>query len=87
MAALDVSTGSFKITQFKDDEKGSQLINELQKLDPREILIPQSLTEQPKPWLPSGNTFLHSWEDWTYSHNEAVKNLLHHFKTQSLEGF
>ena len=87
LAALDVSTGSFKITQFKDDEKGSQLINELQKLDPKEILIPQSLIEQPKPWLPFGNTFLHSWEDWTYSHNEAVKNLLHHFKTQSLEGF
>ena len=87
LAALDISTGSFKITQFKDDEKGSQLNNELQKLDPKEILIPQSLIEQTKPWLSSGNTFLHSWEDWAYSHSEAVKNLLHHFKTQSLEGF
>jgi len=87
LAALDVSTGAFKVTQFKDDETGSQLADELQKLDPKEILIPENLVEQPKPWLPLGNAFLHSWEDWTYSHSEAVKSLLNHFKTQSLEGF
>ncbi|MEK9629873.1 MAG: DNA mismatch repair protein MutS, partial [Nitrospinota bacterium] len=87
LAALDVSTGTFKVTQFMDNESGAQLADELQKLDPKEILIPESLTEQSKPWLPSGNVFLHSWEDWTYAHSEAVKNLLDHFKTQSLEGF
>ncbi|MBT5469233.1 MAG: DNA mismatch repair protein MutS, partial [Nitrospina sp.] len=86
LAALDVSTGTFKITQF-DDDTGSLLADELQKLDPKEILIPENLMEHPKPWLPSGDVFIHSWEDWTYSHSEAVKNLLNHFKTQSLEGF
>jgi len=87
LAALDVSTGTFKVTQFNDDGTGSPLADELQKLAPKEILIPESLVEQPKPWLPAGNVFLHSWEDWTYSHSEAVRNLLNHFKTQSLEGF
>ncbi len=86
LAALDVSTGNFKITQFNDDS-GALLADELKKLDPKEILIPEILMEQPKPWLPSGEVFIHSWEDWTYSHSEAVKNLLNHFKTQSLEGF
>ena len=87
LAALDVSTGNFKVTQFKREMTGSPLADELQKLDPKEILIPETLMAQPKPWLPSENIFLHSWEDWTYSHSEALRNLLNHFKTQSLEGF
>ena len=87
LAALDVSTGNFKITQFNEGKTGGFLADELQKLDPKEILIPETLMAQPKPWLPSENVFLHSWEDWTYSHSEALRNLLNHFKTQSLEGF
>ena len=87
LAALDVSTGNFKVTQFKREVTGSPLADELQKLDPKEILIPETLMAEPKPWLPSKNIFLHSWEDWTYSHSEALRNLLNHFKTQSLEGF
>ena len=87
LAALDVSTGNFKVTQFKRVVTGSPLADELQKLDPKEILIPETLMAEPKPWLPSKNIFLHSWEDWTYSHSEALRNLLNHFKTQSLEGF
>ena len=87
LAALDVSTGNFKVTQFKREMTGSPLADELQKLDPKEILIPKTLMAQPKPWLPSENVFLHSWDDWTYTHSEALRNLLNHFKTQSLEGF
>ena len=87
LAALDVSTGNFKVTQFKREVTGSPLADELQKLDPKEILIPETLMAEPKPWLPSKNIFLHSWEDYTYSHSEALRNLLNHFKTQSLEGF
>jgi len=87
LAALDVSTGNFKVTQFNEEMTGSPLADELQKLDPKEILIPETLMAQPKPWLPSENIFLHSWDDWTYSHSEALRNLLNHFKTQSLEGF
>ena len=87
LAALDVSTGNFKVTQFNEENTGGSLGDELQKLDPKEILIPETLMAQPKPWLPSENVFLHSWEDWTYTHSEALRNLLNHFKTQSLEGF
>lgn len=87
VAALDVSTGAFKLTQFNDNNGGSSLADELQKLDPKEILIPEGLTDHPKPWLPAGNVFIHSWEDWTYTNSEAVRNLLNHFNTQSLEGF
>ena len=87
IAALDVSTGTFKITQFNDNERKSNLEDELQKLDPKEIIIPESLMDDPKPWLSERNVFIHGCEDWTYTHAEAIRNLLNHFKTQSLEGF
>ena len=87
LAALDVSTGTFKITQFNDSEKRAALADELQKMEPKEILIPESLMEEPKPWLSEKKIFTHSWKDWTYTYGEAVRNLLNHFKTQSLEGF
>ena len=60
LAALDVSTGNFKVTQFNEEKTGGVLADELQKLDPKEILIPETLMAQPKPWLPSENIFLHS---------------------------
>ncbi|GIS85282.1 MAG: hypothetical protein CM1200mP16_15820 [Nitrospina sp.] len=59
----------------------------MQKIEPKEILIPKSLIEDPKPWLSNKKIFIHSWEDWTYAHGEAVRSLLNHFKTQSLGGF
>ena len=81
LAALDVSTGTFKITQFNDSEKRAALADELQKMAPKEILIPKSLIEDPKPWLSNKNIFIQSWEDWTYAHCEAVRSLLNHIKT------
>jgi len=87
LAALDMSTGTFKITQFNDNGSKLALMNELQKMEPKEILIPKSLMEDPKPWLSDKKIFIHSWEDWTYVYGEAFRNLLNHFKTQSLEGF
>ncbi len=87
LAALDVSTGVFKVTQFGGENVLPLLADELQKLDPKEIIIPDSKKEEARPWLPTGEVFVHTWEDWTFSFSEAYKNLVEHFKTQSLEGF
>jgi DNA mismatch repair protein MutS len=87
LSVLDVSTGIFKVTQIEGDNALSILGDELQKLDPREIIIPDSLKGEPRPWLPVGEVFVHTWEDWSFSFNEAYRNLVEHFKTQSLEGF
>ncbi|MEO2043505.1 MAG: DNA mismatch repair protein MutS, partial [Nitrospinaceae bacterium] len=87
LSILDVSTGVFKTTQFNGDNALTVLGDELQKLEPREIIIPSSLKDEPRPWLPTGEVFVHTWEDWSFSFSEAYKNLIEHFKTQSLEGF
>ena len=87
LAALDVSTGVFKATQIDGANSLSLLADELKKLDPKEIIIPNSMIEKPHPWLPASEAFLHAGEDWTFSFSESYRNLTEHFKTQSLEGF
>ena len=87
LSVLDVSTGVFKITQINGDNALSILGDELQKLDPREIIIPDSFKNENRTWLPTGEVFVHTWEDRSFSFSEAYRNLVEHFKTQSLEGF
>ena len=82
-----MSTGVFKITQINGDNALSILGDELQKLDPREIIIPDSFKNENRTWLPMGEVFVHTWDDWSFSFSEAYRNLVEHFKTQSLEGF
>ena len=87
LAAIDVSTGVFKTTQIDGENALSLLADEIQKLAPKEIIIPSSINEEARPWLPTGEVFVHTGEDWTFSFSEAYRNLIEHFKTQSLEGF
>ncbi len=87
LSVLDVSTGVFKITQIEGDNAISTLGDELQKLDPREIIIPDALKDDDRNWLPPGEVFVHTWQDWAFAFSEAYRNLVEHFKTQSLEGF
>lgn len=43
VALVEVSTGEFLVTEFEDDEEHTQLLNELARLRPAEILLPASL--------------------------------------------
>ena len=87
IAAVDLSTGVFKVTQVDGKNALSLLSDELHKLDPKEVIIPSSLKDEIKPWLPKSEVFVHTEEDWTFSFSEAYRKLIKHFKTQSLEGF
>ncbi len=87
LSALDVSTGVFKVTQIDGENALLLLADELQKLAPKEIILPESLKDEPRPWLPAGEVFVHTWDDWNFSFSQAYRNLIEHFKTQSLEGF
>ena len=75
------------MTQIDGEHALSLLADELQKLDPKEIIIPSSIKKETRPWLPAGEVFVHTGEDWTFSFSEAYRNLIEQFKTQSLEGF
>ncbi|MEE9258513.1 MAG: DNA mismatch repair protein MutS [Nitrospinaceae bacterium] len=90
LAALDVSTGVFKVTELTGGDAEGLIADELEKLDPREVLIPERMAREnggPPSWLKSREHCLQTLEDWTFSHGEAYRRLLDHFKTGSLEGF
>ena len=90
LAAVDLSTGEFKVTEFPDAGSHDLLADELNKLDPREVIAPEShLDEEGSALtgLANGSYCLNPCEDWTYSHGEAYRHLTDHFKTHSLEGF
>ncbi|MEC7641811.1 MAG: DNA mismatch repair protein MutS, partial [Nitrospinota bacterium] len=96
LAALDVSTGLFKVTELCGDNAESLLTDEINKLDPKEIIVPQSVmtngneTQQPKTLpgcLKPFESCLQAFEGWNFSHSQARQLLLDHFKTRSLEGF
>jgi len=89
LAALDITTGLFKITELHGDNAESLLADELEQFDPREIILSETATNdgnRPE-WLHGREHSLHSCEDWTFSYSEAYRRLLEHFKTGSLEGF
>ena len=83
----DVATGEFCVEQLPDE---TQLMNELTRIKPREILVADScvkkmltLTEKTR----FKNTFVNPYFDWAFEQTAAKKALCGHFKVKSLSGF
>src|SRR5579859_7558604 len=89
LAALDLSTGEFRATEFASQDRG-RLHEELGHMRPREVLYGAALplfaaseTEQSV-----GKTFTETpVEDWAFSPEYAIPLLESHFGVLSLEGF
>lgn len=98
LAALDLSTGEFRATEFRGSEAERRIIEELQQLRPREVLYPSSLPlfdrapsnelqlplQQPGERARFTETPL---EDWVFSADYAVPLLENQLGVISLEGF
>ena len=85
MAYCDFSTGEFVTTQLNGEDVGMQVLEELARLQPREILLPQS-------WENSAVTFPSSIQcnyipDWVCDPERSKRELLSHFKTNTLQGY
>ena len=78
LAALDVTTGLFKVTELHGDDAELLLADELEKLDPKEIILSETSTSEGKKtkWLEGRDHYLHFCEDWTFSYNEAYRKLI-----------
>ena len=88
-AALDITTGLFKVTELYGDNRESLLQDEIEKFDPKEIILSENLVDgcnKPK-WLKDRENSLQFCEDWTFSYKDSYRLLIEHFKTGSLEGF
>jgi DNA mismatch repair protein MutS len=89
LAALDLSTGDFRATEFKGADAERRILEELEQLRPREVLFATSLplfeagppAEAAAPWAAT------PLEDWVFAPDYALPLLENHFGVLSLEGF
>ena len=88
-AALDLSTGEFRATEFHGADARARIFEELQQLRPRELLFASSLPLFESAQSKSGGQ---GWaetplEDWAFAADYAIPLLENHFGVLSLEGF
>jgi len=88
-AALDLSTGDFRATEFHGEDASRRIWEELQQLRPRELLFASSLPlfdRKQDPPAESGLTET-PLDDWVFTPDYAIPLVENHFGVLSLEGF
>ena len=86
LACLDVSTGEFWVTEFHGPRATSQVIDELARLDAREVLIPADLHNPHRQWLNElRGTHLCERPSASFDPDESERLLGTHFPPQMLE--
>jgi DNA mismatch repair protein MutS len=90
-AALDLSTGEFRATEFQGDTASTRIQDELQQLRPREVLFASAtpLFDKPRSFSPSTTRMYAETplDDWVFAPDHAIPLLENHFGVLSLEGF
>jgi DNA mismatch repair protein MutS len=82
MAAADISTGEFIV--FESEEN---IEDEINRFEPKEILIPNSLKDDIHYGEILAGFSTSGLDSWLFEFTEAYKALLRYFKVSSLEGF
>ncbi|MCJ7570248.1 MAG: DNA mismatch repair protein MutS [Anaerolineales bacterium] len=82
IAIADISTGEFSVGQFESEDRLVALQQELYRLSPAEVLIPETLSLE---GIWDGNTT--KLPDWRFELDRAVETLQEHFGTSTLAGF
>ena len=78
IAIVDVSTGEFSLTELEDEPS---LLNELERVKPAEIILPDSLE------LELDTCTISRYDDYYFDYKNAYMRLLNHFGVISLDGF
>ncbi|HEY5675333.1 MAG TPA: DNA mismatch repair protein MutS [Myxococcales bacterium] len=90
-AALDLSTGDFRATEFRGPDAARRVREELVGLGPREVLYASSLPLLERAGSEAGDGQA-AWaqtplEDWVFAPDHAIPLVENHFGVLSLEGF
>jgi DNA mismatch repair protein MutS len=93
-AALDLSTGEFRATEFQGDGAGQRIQEELQQLRPKELLYASSapLFEAHRDGRDARRSAANGYaetplDDWIFAPDHAIPLVENHFGVLSLEGF
>ena len=87
LACLDVSTGEFWVTEFQGAQAEIQLMDELARLEPREILYPDSLANTASCLTRMRGPRLCAQPLATFNSKDAERLLQTQFAVHSLDGF
>jgi DNA mismatch repair protein MutS len=87
-AALDLSTGEFRATEFSGQAAARRVQEELEQLRPKELLYGSSAPLLDRRSEGVAGTFAETpLDDWIFAPDHAVPLLENHFGVLSLEGF
>jgi DNA mismatch repair protein MutS len=91
-AALDLSTGEFRATEFQGEDAQARIQEELQQLRPKEVLYgsaaPLFASRQQQNSVASAGGYAETpLDDWIFAPDHAIPLLENHFGVLSLEGF
>ena len=93
-AALDLSTGEFRATEFRGEDAGRRIQEELQQLKPKEVLYGSTAPlfdtqgHDEREARRSTTGFAETpLDDWIFAPDHAIPLLENHFGVLSLEGF
>jgi DNA mismatch repair protein MutS len=85
LAYVDISTGEYAATQLEGQNTGVLVLEELARLNPREVIMPES-------WAARGVTLpegihLTPVADWRFDYDTAAQILRDHFRVKTLDGY
>jgi DNA mismatch repair protein MutS len=95
-AALDLSTGEFRATEFSGETALRRIQEELEQLRPKELLYGSAAplfdtkttrTQTPQPRSSGATCTETPLDDWIFAPDHAIPLLENHFGVLSLEGF
>jgi DNA mismatch repair protein MutS len=82
IAVADITTGEFFIYQSH-----RTLEDEIQRFEPKEVVLPISMKNDPSIKNSLDGFYLTHYDDWYFDYLEAYRVLLKYFKVTSLEGY
>lgn len=81
MAVLDVSTGSFRVAEGREDYISTLFAS----LNPREVVVPRGFERGVRDKF--GDIYISSLDEWAFVYDSAVERLKKQLETESLKGF
>ncbi len=85
IAYADITTGEFCVTQLTGDNAAVQVLEELSRLQPREVLLPTTWTERAISF--PANVHITPVADWRFEHANAETVLFNHFNVRTVDGW
>jgi len=97
LAFADLSTGDFRATEFSGSEARARFQEEIERMRPRELLLPSATRPEPSSWAPaseisnlkseiSGVTETRL-DDWVFHEEYGERQLREHFRVATLAGY